>query len=165
LVLNGDVYHGMADLPKETFVTGLFADELANTVGVPFTFKDNDYALFLRPNIKMLFTEIHYLLGGLFIGMGVISLLAMLIVAKMLVNPITKLTTATKKVSREQFLVDLPTNRHDEIGELAQSFEKMTDELREADNMRKQFISNVSHDFQTPLLNIKGYTDLLKNED
>lgn len=163
-VLAGNIYHGMQNLPKETFVTGLFADELANTVGVPFTFNDNDYALFLRPNIKMLFTEIHYLLGGLFIGMGIISLLAMLIVAKMLINPITKLTTATKKVSREQFLVDLPINRHDEIGQLAQSFQKMTDELREADDMRKQFISNVSHDFQTPLLNIKGYTDLLKND-
>ena len=35
-VLNGDVYHGMRDLPSETFVTGFFSNELANTVGVPF---------------------------------------------------------------------------------------------------------------------------------
>lgn len=164
-VLNGETYHGMKNLPKETFVTGIFSDELANTVGVPFTFNDEQYALFLRPNIKLLFTEVHYLLGGLFLGMGIISLLAMLIVAKMLINPITQLTTATKKVSQEQFFVELPTNRNDEIGELAASFQKMTNELREADEMRKTFISNVSHDFQTPLLNIKGYTDLLKGEE
>src|SRR5699024_11755866 len=35
-VLNNDRYHGMRDLSKETFVTGFFSDEMANTVGVPF---------------------------------------------------------------------------------------------------------------------------------
>lgn len=164
-VLQGNTYHGMRQLPKETFVTGIFSDELANTVGVPFTYQQENYALFLRPNIKLLFTEVHYLLGGLFIGMGVISIIAMLIVAKMLITPITKLTKATKKVGQEQFLVDLPLNRNDEIGELAESFQQMTNELSKADQMRKEFISNVSHDFQTPLLNIQGYSNLLKNED
>lgn len=164
-VLDGEIYHGMRNLPKETFVTGIFSDELANTVGVPFTHNDENYALFLRPNIKLLFTEVHYLIGGLFIGMGVFSLIAMLVVAKMLITPITKLTTATKKVGKEQFLVDLPINRNDEIGQLAQSFQQMTVKLKETDQMRKEFISNVSHDFQTPLLNIKGYTNLLKNRD
>lgn len=161
-VIKGNTYHGMRDLPKETFVTGFFSDELANTVGVPFTFNDKKYALFIRPNIKLLFTEIHYLLSGLFIGMGIISLISMLIVAKLLIDPIAKLTDATKQVGQEQFLVELPINRNDEIGQLAQSFQQMTNELSEADQMRKEFISNVSHDFQTPLLNIKGYTNLLK---
>lgn len=163
IVLNGDTYHGMRDLPKETFVTGLFSDELANTVGVPLTYQKKRYALFLRPDVKLLFTEVHYLLGSLFIGMGIISIIAMLIVAKMLISPISKLTDATKKVSKEQFHFDLPINRNDEIGILAENFQKMTEQLQETDEMRKQFISNVSHDFQTPLSNIKGYTDLLKN--
>src|SRR5699024_12072754 len=51
LVLNNERYHGMRDLPKETFVTGFFSDEMANTVGVPFTYNNEQYALFLRPNI------------------------------------------------------------------------------------------------------------------
>lgn len=164
-VLAGRSYHGMRDLPKETFVTGLFSDELANTIGVPFAYENNNYALFLRPNIKMLFTEVHYLLGGLLIGMGIISIIAMLIVAKMLINPLTKLQKATKKIGKEQFSVDLPTNRLDEIGKLAKSFKQMTTQLQKADQTRKQFISNVSHDFQTPLQNINGYIDLLNNDE
>src|SRR5699024_3079784 len=95
-VLNNERYHGMRDLPKETFVTGFFSDEMANTVGVPFTYDNEQYALFLRPNIKMLFTEIHYLLGGLFIVMAVVSLIAMLFIARKLIQPITALTAATK---------------------------------------------------------------------
>src|SRR5690625_2971100 len=39
-VLNGNEYHGMRNLPKETFVTGFFSDESANTVGTSFTYQD-----------------------------------------------------------------------------------------------------------------------------
>ncbi len=163
-VLSGKQYHGMRDLPKETFVTGFFSDESANTVGTSFTYKGKTYALFLRPDIKMLFSEVHILLGGLSVGMAVISLLAMLFVARKLIQPISVLTEATKKVGAEQFSFTLPTNRGDEIGELATSFQKMAEQLRESDEMRKQFINDVSHDFQTPLQNIKGYADLLQEK-
>src|SRR5699024_11362014 len=37
--------------------------------------------------------------------------------------------------------------------------------LSENDRIRKEFISDVSHDFQSPLLNIKGYADLLLQDD
>src|SRR5699024_7554380 len=100
-VLNNERYHGMRDLPKETFVTGFFSDEMANTVGVPFIYDNEQYALFLRPNIKMLFTEIHYLLGGLFIVMAVVSLIAMLFIARKLIQPITALTAERKKLVRK----------------------------------------------------------------
>lgn len=164
-VLAGRLYHGMADLPSETFVTGFFADELLNTVGGFFDYKGERYALFLRPDIKMLFTEMHYILAGLFVLMGVISLFAMLIVAKKLIDPITELTIATEKVGEEQFSGDLHIHRRDEIGKLAQSFRRMTEKLSENQRIRKEFISDVSHDFQSPLLNIKGYSDLLLQED
>ncbi len=160
-VLAGRVYHGMRDLPTETFVTGFFSDELANTVGVPFRHNETDYALFLRPDIKFLFTEVHYLLGGMVIVMAIISVLVMLTVAKMLIDPITKLTEAAKKVGEEQFSPELDIDRRDEIGQLAQSFRNMTERLNENDQIRKDFISDVSHDFQSPLLNIKGYAELL----
>lgn len=163
-VLNGEDYHGMKNFPTETFVTGFFSDETANTVGVPFTYRGKEYALFLRPDIKLLFTEVHYLLGGMVIVMAIASLLAMLIVAKRLIHPITQLTLATKKVGKEEFSGILPIHQQDEIGQLAESFQKMTKRLNENDLIRKKFISDVSHDFQSPLLNIKGYAGLLMDE-
>lgn len=163
-VLNGEIYHGMRDLPGETFVTGFFSNESANTVGVPFDYEGKAYALFLRPDIKMLFTEVHYILGGMVLVMAVISLLSMLIVAKKLIDPITALTVATKRVGEEQFTGTLDINRKDEIGQLANSFQQMTEKLSENDRIRKEFISDVSHDFQSPLLNIKGYAQLLLDD-
>lgn len=162
-VFHGEIYHGMRDLPKETFVTGFFSDESANTVGTSFRYNEQTYALFLRPNIKLLFTEVHYLLGGIVLLMTIISLIAMLFVARKLIQPISELTNATKKIGAEQFSISLPTKRGDEIGELAISFQKMAEQLRESDQMKKQFINDVSHDFQTPLQNIKGYANLLED--
>ncbi|MFD1927876.1 ATP-binding protein [Sporosarcina siberiensis] len=164
-VLKGNSYHGMKELPGETFVTGFFSDELANTVGVPFDYKGESYALFLRPDVKLLFTEVHYILGGMVLVMGVFSLLSMLILAKKLIEPITKLTKAAKEVGNEQFIGTLDINRRDEIGQLAKSFQTMVHKLDENDRIRKEFISDVSHDFQSPLLNIKGYAELLMNSD
>lgn len=164
-VLDGQLYHGMRDLKTETFMTGFFSDELANTVGVPFTHEGKSHALFIRPDLKLLFTEVHILLGGMVVVMAIVSLLSMLIVAKKLIEPITKLTAAAKRVGEEKFDGTLDINRRDEIGQLARSFERMTEKLSENDRIRKEFVSDVSHDFQTPLLNIKGYANLLMDDE
>ncbi|MBO1914166.1 HAMP domain-containing protein, partial [Microvirga sp. 3-52] len=107
----------------------------------------------------MLFTEVHYILGGMVLIMAVISLLSMLVVAKKLIDPITALTAATKKIGDERFTNVLDINRKDEIGQLVKSLQEMTEKLSENDRIRKEFISDVSHDFQSPLLNIKGYSE------
>lgn len=162
-VINGETYHGMREFPKETFITGYFSNELTNTVGVPFTYEGKKYALFQRPNIKFLFNEIHLLLGGLVVIMIILSVIAMLIVAKIMIDPLTKLTIATNRIANEDFHAELPVYQRDEIGQLADSVRNMAMQLDASDRYKKEFISRVSHDFQTPLLNIQGYAHLLKD--
>jgi signal transduction histidine kinase len=60
--------------------------------------------------------------------------------------------------------VDLASKRDDEIGQLFQSFLQMARKLELMEDMRKEFISNISHDIQSPLSNIKGYTNLLAQD-
>ncbi|WP_273834284.1 sensor histidine kinase [Guptibacillus sedimenti] len=162
-VLDGQPYHGMKEFPKQTFVTGFFANELKNSVGVPLTYDGTQYALFLRPDIKLLFNEIHLLLGWMVFVIFILSLLAELVWSAMLIRPIRKLSHATNKVREEGFDVHLDIHRRDEIGQLAQNFKEMIARLGKLDKLRKSFVSNVSHDIQTPLLNIQGYSRLLEN--
>ncbi|MGG3891307.1 sensor histidine kinase [Metabacillus fastidiosus] len=163
MVLEGNIYHGMRNFPRETFMTGFFANEMSNTIGVPFQYKGENYALFMRPDIKLLFSEVHTILAVLIIATAIFSLLSMLLVAKMLIVPITELTAATRRIADEKYDTELKIDRRDEIGQLAVSFNKMVEKLQENDKARKEFISNVSHDFQSPLLNIQGYAGLIKS--
>jgi len=164
LVFGGDVYHGMREFPSSIFMAGMVANELSNTVGLPFQYKGERYGLFLRPNIDLLVTEVHIVFAGMIVLMAVMSLLAMFLMTKRLIRPITQLTEATKQISQENYDYLLKIDRRDEIGQLAESFNEMTKKLQENDQSRKEFISHVSHDFQSPLLNIRGYADLLSAE-
>ncbi|MCG5105086.1 sensor histidine kinase [Oceanobacillus alkalisoli] len=163
-VLNGEVYHGILEFPQETFVTGFFANELKNTIGVPITHDGENYALFLRPDIKLLFNEMHFLFAWLLVLTILLSIILVAISTKYLVKPISELTAATKSLAEANFNVEIETKRSDELGVLSQSFVQMAKKLEQMDDVRKEFISNISHDIQSPLSNIKGYTNLLENE-
>lgn len=163
-VLKGNTYHGILHFPQKTFVTGFFANELKNTIGVPLAHGGRSYALFIRPDIKLLFNEMHVLFGWLLAITIILSIVLVVISTKYLVKPISKLTTATKSLSNGDFNVELNITRHDELGELSKSFLRMARKLEQMDETRKEFISNISHDIQSPLSNIKGYTNLLEKE-
>ncbi|MEK4228032.1 sensor histidine kinase [Solibacillus sp. FSL H8-0538] len=163
-VLAGEIFHGMRDYPRQLFITGFFANDLQNTAGVSFSFKGVQYAMFIRPNISFLFSEAHILLGGVTVLVAIISLLAILVSAWYLVRPIKALIVGTTRIAAEDYDISIQVNRSDELGALAHSFNKMAKQLQVNEEIRKTFIRNVSHDFQSPLQNISGYASLLKNE-
>lgn len=162
-VLDGEVYHGIRNFPHKTFVTGFFANELKNSVGVPFEYKGEEYAIFIRPDIKLMFNEMHILFGWLLIISILLSVILVLISTKYLVKPIRKLNFATRAIAEGNFSIKLDITRSDELGNLAVSFTRMTEKLAKVDSLRKELISNISHDIQSPLTNIKGYLNLLEN--
>lgn len=161
-VLQGDAFNGIREFPRETFVTGFFANELENSIGVPLELNGENHALFLRPDIKLLFQELRFLFGGLAVGIIILSFIGMLLVARLLIQPITKLTEATEKMGTETFDVPLSINRKDEIGRLADQFVTMRNRVEQSTLKRKEFVHNVSHDIQSPLHTIQSYLSLLQ---
>src|SRR5690625_5335328 len=126
------------------------------TIGVTFEKDGKTYALFMRPNIKMLFNEIYFLLAWLLIFTVILSIIFVLISVRFLIQPITELTKATKQLSEGNYSIELDIDREDELGHLAKSFTNMATQLKKLDDMKNEFISNITHDLQTPLSNIKG---------
>ncbi|WP_020006572.1 sensor histidine kinase [Salinicoccus albus] len=164
-VLAGQIYHGMLNYPSQTFVTGFFANELENTIGVPVHHNGMDYALFLRPDIELLFNEMHLLFGLLAVLTIALSIIFVFVSAHFLIRPVTQLSRATKNLAGGNYNVDnLDTGRRDEIGELSSSFVNMAAQIEYNDKMQKDFISNISHDIQSPLSSIKGYNQLLNKQ-
>lgn len=86
-------------------------------------------------------------------------------ISRKIVNPIKKITDATKKVASGDFTIELETKRDDEIGELTHNFNKMVKELNSIECLQKDFINNVSHEIKTPISSIQGFTKLLEADD
>ncbi|PYE50352.1 HAMP domain-containing protein [Paenibacillus barcinonensis] len=91
--------------------------------------------------------------------------LIILIASVFLVRPIKTLTRATKRIAAGDFNVRLNIKQTSELGTLARSFEEMMQDLQQLEQMRREFVANVSHEVQSPLTSISGYAQALKNVD
>ncbi|MPM51970.1 Sensor histidine kinase RcsC [bioreactor metagenome] len=82
-----------------------------------------------------------------------------------MLSPVIKINDAAKKVARGDFSVRLEEKSiAKEIEEIATSFNIMVKELSNTETLRTDFVSNVSHEFKTPLSAIEGYATLLQDE-
>ena len=98
-----------------------------------------------------------------------ISSAVIAIFAKLLTKPIEELNNVTKKISSGKFNERVNVKSNDEIGELADSFNKMTEKIENQINslelsikQKDDFISGFSHEIKTPMTAIIGYSDLLR---
>lgn len=164
-VLAGDIYHGIANFPKSIFVTGFFNNELHNTIGIPVTVSGETHALFVRPNTVQQFGEMRIFLALLLVFALLFSFILVLMSTRLIVNPIQKLIEATRKIAAGNYHVKLNVNQHDEIGILASDFSKMSDQLGQVEEKRQEFVSNVSHEIQSPLTSIQGFSQALREQN
>ncbi|AZS18295.1 sensor histidine kinase [Paenibacillus lutimineralis] len=134
-------------------------------IGLPLITEMGTKAMFVEPltppstsfSKNWLYSFLIYSLitGSLFI----------LVASMFLVRPIKKLTKATRRIAAGDFNVKLNIKQTGELGTLARSFEEMTRDLQQLEQMRREFVSNVSHEVQSPLTSISGYALALKQVD
>jgi two-component system, OmpR family, phosphate regulon sensor histidine kinase PhoR len=73
---------------------------------------------------------------------------------------------ALEKIAQGNFNIRLDNELQDHqiVGKLASSVNKMALELDQMENLRQEFISNVSHEIQSPLTSIRGFAQALEND-
>lgn len=137
-------------------ITGIITVSMVLTYGIIY--------VLLKLKIGTLTT---ILTSSTYIGMLTILLgigIAAYTSTKML-SPILEINDAAKKVSKGDFSVRLEEKSiAKEIEEIARSFNIMVKELASTETLRSDFVSNVSHEFKTPLSAIEGYATLLQDE-
>lgn len=76
-------------------------------------------------------------------------------------RPISKITKTAKKYAKGDFTAQIDVHSNDEIGYLANTLNYMATELDTLEEDQRKFVSNVSHDFRSPLTSIKGYVEAM----
>lgn len=84
---------------------------------------------------------------------------------KMLIDPIAKLRSAMREVADGDFKVEAKCESCiQDVQDIYDSFNSMVRELSTTETLQTDFISDVSHEFKTPINAIEGYASLLEGE-
>lgn len=93
----------------------------------------------------------------------VIGVTISVVVNVLLLRPIVRLNRAMRDVAEGDFSIELRTGSHiTEIRDTYRSFNLMVKELGATETLQSDFVSNVSHEFKTPISAIEGYATLLQ---
>lgn len=150
---------------------------------------DNGYSIYMRMPLSSIKDSVKISNNFLY-SIGIITIIAsgiaMLIISKRFTKPITELSNIANKMSNLDFSQKYRIkDSGDEIDNLGKSINTMSDKLEDTitklqnnnielekdieekskiDDMRKQFISDVSHELKTPIALIQGYSEgLIEN--
>ncbi|MFJ5566295.1 HAMP domain-containing sensor histidine kinase [Lysinibacillus xylanilyticus] len=104
---------------------------------------------------------------GVFVLFACSVIITFLIGSKRQRNYWNTIVDALSRIAKGDFTVklDLKADDEDQFGQLIHGINHMAVELGEIERMRQEFISNVSHEIQSPLTSINGFAKALKNID
>ena len=165
-VRNGKGIPSMSDRPYDLVVPVIVGDEQLGYVQINLlldNIRDLQHANF----IKRLIATCLIFMFGIFLT---------IFLARRYTDPINRLAQGVKKVSAGDLSVTFPVEGTDEIGELAESFNEMVEQLRERESLEKrlneaehlskvgQLASGIAHEIRNPLNYISLAVDHLKSE-
>lgn len=148
---------------------------------------DNGYRVFIRSSVSQLEYTMNIVTRVfVYISIGIILFCSIFVLAmsNVFVAPLKTLCQIARKITRLEFDTKVPVYTNDEIGELGTCMNEMSNKLEytiselkkanielekdiknknEIDEMRKEFLSHVSHELKTPIALIQGYAEGLKD--
>jgi signal transduction histidine kinase len=100
---------------------------------------------------------------------GLLAFLLALVVgygaADVFARRIRRLETAAERIAAGTFDEPVVDRSADELGQLARAFDRMRLRLSQLERARREFIGNASHELRTPLFSLRGFIELLTDEE
>ena len=151
-------------LPSGTYYTtnnffGMFKENtLSVLIPVTHNYHVRGYIVIYTPMSSVIHQKEGYLMA-VYITMIYLMVLGLLFaIANWLIvyRPLRKLKKASAEYAAGNFDYPIVTDRTDELGSLARTMNFMASSLKDSDEDQRKMISNISHDFRSPLTSIKG---------
>lgn len=158
----------ISDFGNSYYQTGTFYENFSEETLTVFSsitssYKVKGYILIHR-NVADIIANADDLMDLLFYTVGLIYLCALCLILLymfLICRPIEKLVDASIQYAKGDFSQKIRISSHGEIGYLANTLNFMATELDTLEEEQKKFISNISHDFRSPLTSIKGYIEAM----
>lgn len=145
---------------------GSFSEETLTVFSsVTANYRVHSYVLIHKPVSNIIRTS-NQLMNIAFFTVGIVflsSFLIMLFFTLFVYHPIRKITRVAQNYAKSNFEPRIGLHTNDEIGFLANTMDYMANELDTLEEDQRKFISNVSHDFRSPLTSIKGYVEAMQD--
>jgi len=171
---NGNCFHLSGEISENVMKKALKDDysgietfgvykEPHNIFSKPIFYEDKCVAVIFSvsetlPIRSLLSTVFKLFLISAFLPIAVMFL-ALYVMTYRLTKPLKLMSEASKAMAKGDFSKRIPVTSDDEIGELAVSFNQMTNSLVQLESMRRSFVANISHELKTPMTTIGGFID------
>lgn len=116
------------------------------------------YNMNLLAEEKDAFLNINYITLAI---MFLLSLIILLVFTFIVYFPLQKIITGANEFAAGNLNYKVPVETRDEMGYLAASMNYMAGEINKSGEYQRKFVSNISHDFRSPLTSIKGYLEAM----
>ena len=103
-----------------------------------------------------------FLLWGALLAIA-IALLFTFFLSRRILSPIKSITLAARQLGQGDLSQRVQSKEKGEVGELAQAFDAMAENLERSEQLRRNMIADTAHELRTPLCNLKGYLEAISD--
>ncbi len=141
-------------------VVWLAIDNLAATY---FMRLMENYSIAPHDSHQMFIEAVHrYLLWAALAALALALLLSYLMTKRVL-RPLAQMTRISRELAAGNFTHRVEVVTSDEVGQLGEAFNRMSESLERLEKLRKNMVTDVAHELRTPLTNLRGYLEGLSD--
>ncbi|MBA3004159.1 MAG: HAMP domain-containing protein [Desulfurivibrio sp.] len=142
-------------------VVWLAIDQLAADY---FTTLMEQYHIDPADSHRMFLAAIHRYLIWASIAALALALLLNYLLTRRVLSPLFQMTAITRQIANGNYADRVDVVSADEVGQLAESFNHMADNLEKVERLRKNMVADIAHELRTPMTNLRGYMEALSDE-
>lgn len=94
---------------------------------------------------------------------ALLAALVSLMLARVLLVPVRRIARATHRMAGGDYTTRVKVDSHDELGRLAEDFNRLADSLERNEHLRRNLMADVSHELRTPLAVLRGEIEALQD--
>jgi signal transduction histidine kinase len=130
---------------------------------IAFTAAGSDAFVRPEPQATAIIANVDSFLLWTGLGAGVVALAISMFVSRRTLSPLRSLQYAAERLGAGDLAQRVSVTRNDEVGEMAHTFNAMAEGLEQAEAQRRVLMADVAHELRTPLANIQGYVEAIRD--